>query len=375
MESDQHCCPHRDCSDCGKFGKGNIHIHSQKEQRFRCKTCKRTFSATYGTPLYRRQYTVSFIACIITLLAFGCPLAAIVQAFSLDPRTVKSWWRSSGEHCKLVHEATILGSRMDLVHVQLDEIRHKIQGSVIWIAMVLVVPTRLWLGAVISVSRNKALITELVSMVKQTALARPLLICFDGLKTYIKACQKAFRVAIPNGKVGRNPLIAWPNICLGGAPKRQIIKQYAKRKVTGVKRVIIQGTIPMVNQLIHISQNATGVLNTAFIERLNATFRSRLALLTRRTKHPGGAPLARKTETITQAIYLVGCVYNFCTFHHALRKPFYVVEKNQTNKRWAKQTPAMAAGITKHKWTVLELLKFKISPPELNKINYIVSTV
>jgi len=365
MDSDQHCCPRVDCSDCGKFGKGNIHIHSQKEQRLHCSTCKRTFSASYGTPLYRRQYSASFIACIITLLAFGCPSVAIVKAFNLDPRTVKSWFSSSGEHCKFVHEATILRSRMDLIHVQLDEIRHKVQGRVIWIAMGIVVPTRLWLGAVINVSRNKALITELVTMVKQTALARPLLICFDGLKTYIKACQKAFRVAIPNGKVGRNPLITWPNICLG-----QIIKQYAKRKVTGVKRVIIQGTIPMVNQLIQISQNALGVLNTAFIERLNATFRSRLAVLTRRTKH-----LARKTETITQAIYLVGCVYNFCTFHHALRKPFYVVEKNQTNKRWAKQTPAMAAGITKHKWTVLELLKFKISPLELNKIKYIVSTV
>ena len=56
-----------------------------------------------------------------------------------------------------------------------------------------------------------------------------------------------------------------------------------------------------------------GVINTAYIERLNATFRARLASLTRR-----GRALARRTLTLQHGMYLIGTVYNFCTPHASL---------------------------------------------------------
>ena len=47
-------CPTRHCPARGQTGKGNIGIHSQKEQRFLCHACQKTFSATKGTVFHRR---------------------------------------------------------------------------------------------------------------------------------------------------------------------------------------------------------------------------------------------------------------------------------------------------------------------------------
>ena len=92
--------------------------------------------------------------------------------------------------------------------------------------------------------------------------------------------------------------------------------QVVKQRVEGVLHVdrrIIQGAEGMLERLINTTQGK-GVINTAFIERLNATFRQRINSLTRRTR-----TLAQRTETLVAGMYIVGCFYNFCDFHHSLR--------------------------------------------------------
>ena len=79
--------------------------------------------------------------------------------------------------------------------------------------------------------------------------------------------------------------------------------------------------------------------------RLNATFRERLAPLARRCR-----ALARHTLTRHEGMFLVGTVYNFCTPHESLSQA-------------QKTTPAMAAGITDHCWTMQELLSFHVPLP------------
>jgi hypothetical protein len=56
-------------------------------------------------------------------------------------------------------------------------------------------------------------------------------------------------------------------------------------------------------------------------------------------------------------MYLLGSVYNFCTFHSSLSVQIVV---GDFTKRWLKQTPAMAAELTDHRWTIHELLHFKV---------------
>ena len=58
---------------------------------------------------------------------------------------------------------------------------------------------------------------------------------------------------------------------------------------------------------------------------------------------------------------LVGCVHNLCRYHQSLRLPLLVGSRGR--RRWVGRTPAIAAGLTDHRWSVAELLWFKLSLP------------
>jgi hypothetical protein len=116
----------------------------------------------------------------------------------------------------------------------------------------------------------------------------------------------------------------------------------------------VQGAKNMIERLI-ITTQGKGVINTAFIERLNATFRQRSSALTRRTRN-----LVQQAETLVTGMYLVGCFYNFCDFHKSLRLKLSV---GSFGHRWVQRTPAIAAGLTDHQWTPAELFLFKVPPP------------
>jgi len=71
---------------------------------------------------------------VIVLLAYGCPLQAIVKAFGLDERTVCDWHRRAGRHCQQVHEHLVESSQHDLAQVQADEIKVKTQKGTLWLS-------------------------------------------------------------------------------------------------------------------------------------------------------------------------------------------------------------------------------------------------
>src|SRR3954465_2012926 len=128
-------CPNAMCSARGQSGKGNIVIHDRNRQRYRCKVCKRTFSARRGTMFEGVRKPVDLIVIVVTLLSYGCPVQAIVHAFDLDERTVASWRDRAGVHCEQVHHALIETGKLDLVHVQADEIRVKGRNLIAWMGL------------------------------------------------------------------------------------------------------------------------------------------------------------------------------------------------------------------------------------------------
>src|SRR5215475_3664792 len=191
-------CSNRNCSARGQTGRGNIGIHSQKEQRFICHGCHKTFSATKDTVFYRLRTTAETVSLVITLLAHGCPLQAIVAAFGFDERTVAAWWARSGRQGQAVHESLVEQPR-DLGQVQADELRVKKQGGIVWMALAMMVKTRLWLGGEVSEQRDMTLIRRLIERVRRSAAHRPLLFCTDGLCTYIRTIRETFRDPIRKG--------------------------------------------------------------------------------------------------------------------------------------------------------------------------------
>ena len=332
-------CRNTDCPARGQMAQGNIGVHSRKDKRFLCTVCRKTFSATTGTAFYRLRTAAETVALVVTLLAHGCPVQAIVAALGFDERTVAEWWTRSGRQGQAVQEYLVEQPR-DLGQVQADEIRVKKQGGIVWMALAIMVQTRLWLGGEVSAQRDLPLIRGLIARLRRCAAHRPLLICTDGLVSYIRAMRETFRDPVPTGTGGRPRLRRWRHVMIA-----QVVKRYAHRRVVDVERRIVDGTPARVETLRRRSQG-DGVINTAYIERLNATVRERLAALTRR-----GRALARHPQTLQHGMYLIGTVYNFCTPHTSLAQA------------GSPTTPAMAAGITDHCWSVHELLSYHVPPP------------
>ena len=218
-------------------------------------------------------------------------------------------------------------------------------------ALAMAVPTRLWLGGVVSRQRDLDLIQSLIDKVHALALCRPLLLAADGLVSYVTAFRMAFRSKVPHwrGEMGRCKLVSWPDIAIV-----QVVKQRVEGVLT-IDRRIVQGSQEMVEHLIKATQNWQGVINTAFIERLNATFRQRLNNLVRRTR-----TLARRSETLVAGMYIVGCFYNLCDYHHSLRLKLSV---GSFGHHWVQRTPAIAAKLTDHQWSYAELFAFNVPPP------------
>src|SRR2546430_17677479 len=93
--------------------------------------------------------STELIVIVVTLLAFGCPVQAMVQAYGLDERTVASWRDRAGAQCQRAHQGISEQGQLDLVHVQADEIRVKARGMVGWKGLALMDSTGRWLGGVV----------------------------------------------------------------------------------------------------------------------------------------------------------------------------------------------------------------------------------
>ena len=325
-------------------------MHSRRERRYRCTTCSRTFAATRGTPFYRKRTDHDVITTVLTLLTHGCPTQAIVAAFQLDERTVAAWRQQAGRHGQEVHAHVVQQGHVDLQHVQADELYVKMVGRRVWMAMAMAVPSRLWLGGVISPRRDLALITALVGMARGCARSLAILVCVDGLASYVTAFRRVFRDPVRTGRAGRPRLEAAPGLLIG-----QVIKRRARHRLESVTRRVVQGTMATILAVLLATGTGTGI-NTAYIERLNATFRRAMTPLVRR-----GRAIARTEETLGAGMFLVGCAYNFCWAHEGLRRK----GTEGGGRKWQERTSAMAAGLTDHPWSMQELLSHRVPPPAL----------
>ncbi len=280
------------------------------------------------------------IVIVITLVTYGCPIQAIVHAFGLDERPVASWRDRAGKHCQQFHEALVEQKVLDLLHVQADEIRVKGRSMTAWMGLAMMVSTRLWLAGVVSLTRETRLADRLLSQVRRCCQAvRPL----HGWNAYPGSIRRAFREKVKQTVgPGRSRLLAWPELLIA-----TVITHTKNRRVVEITRRMTQGTIERAQEWLTQSKGGS-VLNTALIERFHATFRERLATLTRRCRHA-----AHRLEALETGMYLIGCVYNWCVVHDEL---------SSSKHMGAPTTPAMAAGLATHPWGIKELLLFKVAP-------------
>jgi transposase-like protein/IS1 family transposase len=336
MDTSLQFCPNAGCSASGLTNQGNITIHDRKRERYRCKTCRHTFTARTGTMLEGLRKPAELILIVVGLLSYGCPLQAIVHVFGLDERTVAAWRDRAGQQCQRVQHAVVQQGQLTLAHVQADEIRIKGKKGILWMGLAMEVSSRLWLAGVVQHSRDRVLADRLLQMVRRCACgASQLLICVDGWAAYPKAILRAFTQQVKESIQARQAQMqVWPQLIIG-----QVIKTQKKYRLVSVKHTLLRGDQQGLEQCLEQSHGGTQI-NTAYIERFNGTMRERLASLTRKCRHAN-----LRLEPFQWGMYLVGCTYNLCWPHHQLG-----------------QTPAVAAGLTDHVWSIKQVLTYKVTP-------------
>lgn len=270
---------------------------------------------------------------VLTLLAYGCPIPAIVAAFTVDARTVADWQAKAGRHAKQVHRHLIGQGQVDGGQVQADELYTKTQAGPLWIATAMSVFSRLWLGGTLSWYRDTALVRPVIQQVREAAHAeRPILFAVDGFKAYVRTILQVFRDPHLTGSRGRPRMVVWSDM-----HSVHVVKHRVGRRLVSITRRLAYGSMERAEAIMHASQVELGRINTAYIERLNATLRTWMPALVRRTRTPAG-----DRERLEAALYWTGCVYNVGHIHATLAG-----------------TPAMAADLTDHVWSIEELIRYR----------------
>jgi hypothetical protein len=129
-----------------------------------------------------------------------------------------------------------------------------------------------------------------------------------------------------------------------------MVTRYIHRRVVSVERRVVRGPPEAIATVLAATGRGTDI-NPADIERLNATFRVSLVPLVRR-----GRAIAHTEPLVTVGMWLVGCADNVCWLHASVR----VAAPAGAPWQWQERTPAMAAGLTNHRWTRLERLRYPV---------------
>jgi hypothetical protein len=136
-----------------------------------------------------------------------------------------------------------------------------------------------------------------------------------------------------------------------------VIKTVRRRRLVRVTHRVVFGTLEAVQQVLA----ACGwQINTAFVERLNLSIRQHVAVVGRRV-----TTLCKGEDGLGQQLALYHVYYNFVLPHASLRQPVpQLVPTHGTGSatQWRPQTPAMAAGLTDHVWSLREVLLYRVPP-------------
>lgn len=176
----------------------------------------------------------------------------------------------------------------------------------------------------------------------------------DALRHYAEVLLEVFGVwehPRPTGRRGR------PRAPRRVAPPElryaQVQKHRKHGRVVAVTRSVIFGEPTQVQAeaaALRRANGRRGQINTAYIERDNLTLRQELRRLARKT-----LGFSKNRHELQRALDYIDIHANFVKPHQSLRQR----ASPESGRRWVPRTPAMAAGVTDHPWTLEELLCYK----------------
>jgi IS1 family transposase len=377
VDTSQHFCPHAGCRYRGWLGRGNLrangHPNGSPWRQFYCMSCKGYFLETHGTLFHGKQAAVELIVHVLACLAEGLGIRATARVFEVAPTTVLQWLVEAAEQLRAF--AAYFLCNLHLEQLQLDELyavlrdlkageinndeairRLEHSPSWVWTAMD---PTSKLLVVVEVGSRTLAMAQRVVHQVIQVLAPGcvPLFLT-DGFKDYATALLTHFGQWMQPARrqdKGPRPKPRW--MPLPTLLYAQVVKSYRRRRlVRGTHRVVF-GTRLAIEQVL---TRCGWTINTAFVERLNLDLRQCVAAIGRRVN-----TLCQGEAGLRDQLVLFQVYHNFVLPHASLRQA--LAEPIPTNgsgsaKVWRPCTPAMAAGLTDHVWSLKEVLLYRVPP-------------
>ena len=314
VETSQHFCPHGGCRYRGWLGRGNLrangHPNGSPWRQFYCTSCKGYFLCE----VHIQQVQLDELYAVLSAVKDGqMSEEEAIRCLSRSPQWV---WTAIDPQSKLLLASTV--------------------GP-----------------------RTQAMAQRVVHQVREVLAPGciPLFVT-DGFKEYMSALLSHFGSWVqPERRQAQGPVPKPRWMPLPELLYAQVIKTTRRRRLVRVSHRVVFGTWEAVQQVLA----ACGwQINTSFVERLNLTIRQHVAAIGRRV-----STLCKGEAGLAQQLALYHGYYNFCLPHGSLRQPLpQPVPTNGTGsaKQWRPCTPAMAAGLTDHVWTLKEVLLYRVPP-------------
>ena len=369
------CCPNELCSSYSILGPHPHHnivgcgtyttIHGEKRQMYRCLVCGRRFSETAGTPFFGLKTPMRTVCIALNELAEGLGVRAVARIHHVEPGTVLDWLRKAGQHCEAV--SAHMMQELELSQVQLDELWtfirkkermlsewEKLQTEYgdNWIWMAFDPIHKLVVAVLIGDHTEEeavGLLTRLRARLMEACLP---LLTSDSLPHYAGAILQAFGVWVqPQRKGTRGRLPKPRQVVPEGLHYATVHKEREGGRVVSVTTQVVYGSL---KDILACLKPLKQTINTSFVERMNLTLRHLLSRL-----HRKSLCFSKRRAYLACHLHLALAYYHFVRYHSSLRvrlpEPI-PTRGNGSPKKWEQRTPAMAAGLTDHAWSLEELL-------------------
>jgi IS1 family transposase len=377
VDTSAHFCPHTGCDYRGWLGLGNLRANGHPSggpwRQFQCRACEGYFLETHGTILHGKRVAVELLVRVLACLAEGLGIRATARVFEVDPNTVLQWLVEAAEQLQafaryFLCDVHVRQVQLDELYAVLravkdgelseDEAVKRLERSPDWVWTAMDPESKLLLVMDVG-PRTLAMAQRVVHRVSGVVAPGCLpLFLTDGLKDYGTALLRHFGQWLqPERRQAKGPKPQPRWMPQPGLLYAQVVKAYRRRCLVTVKHRVVFGTLDAIERIL----GACGrKINTAFVERLNLDIRQRVAAVGRRVN-----TLCQGEDGLQHQLTVFQVYHNFVLPHASLRQPLLAPEPTNGSgsaKRWQPCTPAMAAGLTDHVWTLREVLLFRVPP-------------
>ncbi len=310
---------------------------------------------------------------VIACLAEGLGIRGTARVFEIDANTVLNWLMEAAEQLKafsayFLNELHLNQLQLDEFYAVLSAVRdgdiseaeavEQLSQSPRWVWTAIDPESKLLLSAQVgprTLAMAQAVLHQIAQMLAPGCV--PLFLT-DGFNEYRTAILAHFGHWIqPQRCQDKGPLPKPRWLPLPELLYAQVVKSYRRRRIIGVKHRVVFGTQRAIEQVL---ATCGWTINTAFVERLNLDIRQRVAAVGRRVN-----TLCQGEDGLRQQLVVYHAYYNFCLPHASLRQPLSLPEPTNgrgSAKLWRPCTPAMAAGLTDHVWSLKEVRLYRVPP-------------